>query len=204
MDKLQKIYDLYLSKGLISEAINIESFSSSNPEQIQKLYDLGKDNGLFQATDINVFSSAWDEKKNPISSGAGTGQEENTESTTEIVQEDGSLVSGEKPVRELSSIEQKYQESGEEAVYETVNIPGGGSYRKKVGVVYNQPLIDELMVEPGVKAALDASKITAFDIKTAASNDPSSAKFRAKVDEFRVKSSEEISEILTNENLNKP
>ena len=204
MDKLQKIYDLYLSKGLISEAINIESFSSSNPEQIQKLYDLGKDNGLFQATDINVFSSAWDEKKNPISSGAGTGQEENTESTTEIVQEDGSLASGQNPARELSSIEQKYQESGEEAVYETVNIPGGGSYRKKVGVVYNQPLIDELMVEPGVKAALDASKITAFDIKTAASNDPSSAKFRAKVDEFRVKSSEEISEILTNENLNKP
>jgi len=143
-------------------------------------------------------------KKKGSSDLSGTGQEENTESTTEIVQEDGSLASGQNPARELSSIEQMYQESGEEAVYETVNIPGGGSYRKKVGVVYNQPLIDELMVEPGIKAALDAGKITALDIKTAASNDPSSAKFRAKVDEFRVKSSEEISEILTNENLNKP
>ena len=143
-------------------------------------------------------------KKKGSSDLSGTGQEESTESITEIVQDDGSLDSGQTPVRELSSIEQKYQEPVEEAVYETVNIPGGGSYRKKVGVVYNQPLIDELMVEPGIKAALDAGKITALDIKTAASNDPSSAKVRAKVDEFRIKSSEEISEILSNENLDKP
>ena len=65
MDKLQQLYDLYLSNGLISEAIDLNTFSESTPEQIQKLYDLGKSNGLFEKTDVNVFSSAWDEKKNP-------------------------------------------------------------------------------------------------------------------------------------------
>ena len=39
MDKLQQLYDLYLSNGLISEAIDLNTFSESTPEQIQKLYD---------------------------------------------------------------------------------------------------------------------------------------------------------------------
>tara|TARA_R110000782_G_scaffold270024_1_gene369300 strand:- start:42 stop:6236 length:6195 start_codon:yes stop_codon:yes gene_type:complete len=143
-------------------------------------------------------------KKKGSSESLGTGQVENTDSTTEIVQDDGSLASGQPPARELSSIEQKYQDLPAEAVYETVNMPGGGSYQKKVGVVYNQPLIDELMSEPGIKAALDAGKITALDIKTAASNDPSFVKYREKVDEYRLKSSGEISEMIINEKLDKP
>lgn len=210
MDKLQKIYDLYLSKGLISEAINIESFSSSNPEQIQKLYDLGKDNGLFQATDINVFSSAWDEKKNPISSGAGTGQEENTESTTEIVQEDGSLVSGEKPVRERSYIEEQIDIDIEDAPQNTIITKGGNIIRTGYkdddqGVTYDQELSDALYADTGIQRALKLGKLTEEEIKNATSNKKTvRAEALEKIKEFRYKSAEEIDEILTNENLNKP
>tara|TARA_R110002153_G_scaffold258461_1_gene417858 strand:+ start:2929 stop:9447 length:6519 start_codon:yes stop_codon:yes gene_type:complete len=153
------------------------------------------------------FQSLVDEgqlKKKGSSDLSGIGQTESTESITETEQEDGSLDSGQTPTRELSSIEQKYLEPVEESLYETVRIPGGGSYRKKVGVVYNQSLIDELLLEPGIKAALDAGKITPLDIRTAASNDPSNAKVREKVDEFRIKSTEEITEILFNEKLDKP
>lgn len=59
MDKLDKLYNLYLSKGLITEATPIDKFKSASDQQRAKLYELGKTSGLFATTDLNTFSSAW-------------------------------------------------------------------------------------------------------------------------------------------------
>lgn len=59
MDKLDKLYSLYLSKGLITEATPIDKFKSASDQQRAKLYELGKTSGLFATTDLNTFSSAW-------------------------------------------------------------------------------------------------------------------------------------------------
>ena len=59
MDKRDKIYDLYLSKGIITESTTREKFKAANPDIIAKLYDLGAKKGLFQTTDLETFSSAW-------------------------------------------------------------------------------------------------------------------------------------------------
>ena len=57
-DKIKQLYDLYVSKGLIS-SVDFETFRNASPDQITKLYNLGKDNGLFETTDVNTFSSAF-------------------------------------------------------------------------------------------------------------------------------------------------
>ena len=78
MDKKQKLYDLYLKKGLISDATSLDVFSSATDEQQQKLYDLGKSNGLFNTTDIDTFKSAWvsEEPTEPTPEMMETGQRE--------------------------------------------------------------------------------------------------------------------------------
>jgi hypothetical protein len=57
-DKLQQLYNLYKSKGLINTT-DFNTFASANSQQIQQLYNLGKKNGLFNTTDLNTFSSAF-------------------------------------------------------------------------------------------------------------------------------------------------
>lgn len=71
-DKTQKLYDLYLSKGLITEKTSIETFSGASEEQISKLYDLGKNNGLFETTDLDTFSSAFAGGQKKNEEGQGT------------------------------------------------------------------------------------------------------------------------------------
>jgi hypothetical protein len=88
MDKIQELYNLYLSKGLITEATTLEKFQSANTEQASKLYDLGKKNGLFEKTDQQTFLTVWQpvKKKNtPVSDSTAPNQELASE------QQDGSL-----------------------------------------------------------------------------------------------------------------
>lgn len=59
MDKIDKLYQLYKSKGIITDATPIEKFRTATEEQKAKLYELGKSKNLFQTTDINTFTSAW-------------------------------------------------------------------------------------------------------------------------------------------------
>jgi hypothetical protein len=61
MDKIDKLYQLYKSKGIITDATPIEKFRTATEEQKAKLYELGKSKNLFQTTDINTFTSAWGE-----------------------------------------------------------------------------------------------------------------------------------------------
>ena len=57
-DKLQQLYDLYKSKGII-DTVDFNKFSTADDSQRQKLYELGRKNGLFKTTDYGTFSSAF-------------------------------------------------------------------------------------------------------------------------------------------------
>lgn len=94
-EKLRKIYDLYLKKGLITEKITFDQWSAADEDQQVKLYDLGRTNGLFDKVQVDQFKTLWsgvttaDPKKkveSPVSS-----QEEVMESDIQVQQEDPSL-----------------------------------------------------------------------------------------------------------------
>ena len=76
MDKVEQLYNLYLQNGLISDAISLDIFRSANLDQQNKLFELGKEEGLFQTSTVEDFTSAWSLKKDG----------------TVSVSEDGSLV----------------------------------------------------------------------------------------------------------------
>ena len=56
-DKLQQLYDLYKSNGLIT--IDFNTFASADPNQRKGLYDLGVQKGLFSTTAYETFDSAF-------------------------------------------------------------------------------------------------------------------------------------------------
>ena len=58
-EKLQKLYQLYVDEGLITDATPIEKFAAADDSQIDALYTLGKNNNLFQSTDIETFKTAF-------------------------------------------------------------------------------------------------------------------------------------------------
>jgi hypothetical protein len=59
MDKIEQLYNLYLERGLITSATTLEKFRAANEQQQAALYDLGKQNSLFQSSDLAAFQSAW-------------------------------------------------------------------------------------------------------------------------------------------------
>lgn len=84
MDKLQQVYDLYLSQGLLSDNISFEQFSAADEEQQNKLYTLGKENGLFSSTGADTFKSAWGSQSfqtDPVKETADAGSENQAVST---------------------------------------------------------------------------------------------------------------------------
>jgi hypothetical protein len=56
-DKLQQIYNLYVSKGLIN--VDFDTFASSNLVQQTEFYNLGVKNGLINAVSNEEFQSAF-------------------------------------------------------------------------------------------------------------------------------------------------
>lgn len=58
-DRIQQVYDLYRANNLISEAIDLNTFTDIDDNQRQQLYDLGKSRGLFSTTDFGTFTTAW-------------------------------------------------------------------------------------------------------------------------------------------------
>ena len=51
MDKIKSLYELYLSEGLITEEVSLETFSKASEDQIKQLYDLGSTKELFTEVD---------------------------------------------------------------------------------------------------------------------------------------------------------
>ena len=88
MDKIQSLYDLYLSEGIITEQTSFETFSNANQDQINQLYDLGFNKGLFKEVDADTFSTAWDVKKKEdlgLPSGGGSLDSQTTNQPSDVV-----------------------------------------------------------------------------------------------------------------------
>ena len=63
-EQLKQLYDLYISKKLLSAETSFEQFSQADDNVKQSLYDLGIEKKLLSSeTDFNTFSSAWGVKK---------------------------------------------------------------------------------------------------------------------------------------------
>ncbi len=86
MDKLQALYNLYLENGIITEKTSFDKFSSASDEVQSSLYNLGKERGLFQTTELSTFKTAWgNDVKKKDDSQPTLETEVTTESTTEEV-----------------------------------------------------------------------------------------------------------------------
>ena len=68
MDKLEQLYNLYVNKGILSSKTTLDQFKKSDLDIQDKLYDLGKNKGLFNTTDLETFKSAWGDLKKKDSS----------------------------------------------------------------------------------------------------------------------------------------
>ena len=66
MDKVEQLYNLYLQKGIITNATTLDMFRAANSEQQSALYNLGKQKDLFQTTDYSTFQSAWSVEEAPV------------------------------------------------------------------------------------------------------------------------------------------
>ena len=63
MDKVEQLYNLYLDNGLISDDISLDVFRSADLDKQNKLFELGNQEGLFQTSTVEDFTSAWSLKK---------------------------------------------------------------------------------------------------------------------------------------------
>ena len=68
MDRLEQLYNLYVDKGILTSQTTLDQFKESDVDIQGKLYDLGKNKGLFNTTDLNTFQSAWGDVKKKDSS----------------------------------------------------------------------------------------------------------------------------------------
>ena len=91
MDKLKALYESYIEQGLLSKETSFEQFSQSDSSIQEVLYNQGIEKKIISPkTTLDVFTSAWAEKKNPIVTDSN-GQTEVTESTTNVETNPSSL-----------------------------------------------------------------------------------------------------------------
>jgi len=215
---MEKLYKLLFEAGDYTKSYEefVEQYGDS--KKSERLYK-----GLSESGDYTKSFEEFNEqygfndsvKKKDSSQLPGTVQGEDMESTTgEVVEEvqvqDGSLVSGEKPVRERSYIEEQIDIDIEDAPQNTIITKGGNIIRTgykddEQGVTYNKELSDALYADTGIQRALKLGKLTEEEIKNATSNKKTvRAEALEKIKEFRYKSAEEIDEITLEENLTNP
>ena len=91
-DKLQQVYDLYKSKGIIKNT-DFNTFATANDSQRKKLYDLGVSGGLFKSTDYDTFSTAWGSESKTQTPEKEVVKKKVLTAPTELPSEDSSLAS---------------------------------------------------------------------------------------------------------------
>mgnify|MGYP003633148699 CR=1 FL=1 len=65
MDKLEKLYNLYLKEGIISDATSFEKWKDADSIKQEKLFEIGKSKGLFKTSTVDKFKAAWGEAAIP-------------------------------------------------------------------------------------------------------------------------------------------
>jgi hypothetical protein len=66
MDKLRELYNLYLSKRIISKSVSFEKFSSADDNFKSQLYKMGVEKNIFKQSTPEQFSSVWNTKQDPV------------------------------------------------------------------------------------------------------------------------------------------
>ena len=74
MRKLEELYELYIDKGLLTEAVSLSDFKNADEDQVSQLYTAAKDNGCSCFGFGNYFvwerpKTVWEMKPLPVSSG---------------------------------------------------------------------------------------------------------------------------------------
>lgn len=101
MDKVEQLYNLYLQNGIITSATTLDMFRAANAEQQSSLYDLGKQNQLFESTDLPTFQSAW--------SGGAPAVKKKEQSGTTVSPSAGSSLASQSPAN-IAGAGKSYQE----------------------------------------------------------------------------------------------
>jgi hypothetical protein len=66
MDKLRELYNLYLSKRIISKSVSFEKFSSADDNFKSQLYKMGVEKNIFKQSTPEQFSSVWNTEQGPV------------------------------------------------------------------------------------------------------------------------------------------
>jgi hypothetical protein len=90
MDKLEKLYNLYLREGIISNATSFEKWKAADSIKQEKLFELGKSKGLFKTSTVDKFKAAWGDTAIP--------EVKKKDEGMALPSEDGSLASSETDV----------------------------------------------------------------------------------------------------------
>ena len=209
-DILKNIWDILSSEGATNSDFETWKTNFSGSEEVQVNVHKYLVKGGYTESDYDTWKTNVGVKKKDSFQPPGTAPEENTEFTTQPGQQDGSLVSGEKPVRERSYIENQIDVEIEDAPRDILitkrgNIVHTGYKDDDQGVTYDQELSDALYADAGIQKALELGKLTEKEIKNATSNKKFlRAKALEKIKEFRYKSDDEIEEIIKKEKLDTP
>ena len=68
MDTLEKLYKIYIDEGLLTSRTTLDQFKGADVDIQKKLYDLGKEQGVFETTNLETFQQAWQGVKKKDSS----------------------------------------------------------------------------------------------------------------------------------------
>ena len=68
MDTLEKLYKIYIDEGLLTSRTTLDQFKEADVDIQKKLYDLGKEQGVFETTNLETFQQAWQGVKKKDSS----------------------------------------------------------------------------------------------------------------------------------------
>ena len=213
MEYLEQLYQWISSKDdTFTNRYTIDDFKTNmnDADYATKMYNWisSKDDNFTNKYTVDAFVEKV--KKKDDSDLPLISQEEDTDSITVTGEEDVSSVSGQTP-RELSYIEQEFQRDVPDAERNYVVNRGGvfpSTYKTEQqggNVTFNQELITALNNDPGIIDALQKGKVTVVDIQNASSNKKElREKAIKKLQEYRVKSEDEIEEIIKNERLDTP
>ena len=59
-DKKEKLYNLFLSKKLITDKVSLDMWNNISIDQQKALFELGKKSNLFKTVNVDQFVSLWD------------------------------------------------------------------------------------------------------------------------------------------------
>ena len=153
-DKKEKLYNLFLSKKLITDKVSLDMWNNISIDQQKALFELGKKSNLFKTVNVDQFVSLWDNevKKKEISESPSQSTE--LDSTSITSQEDFSSDTTQALLNESQNVSSSTGDLEEELTTDTEMIDPNAN---------NQP--EEVTIETQ-EVQEDINQIPIEEIKT--------------------------------------